>query len=607
MFCNFHKKNGRIMAARLMNEKTKNLKTVLTLFIVSLFARIPFMSSSPQEWDSCVYLTWCENLFKTGSLPFTSMQYAKPLYNILTYLPCYLLYLFTGKILFEKPAIFTSVLLGALSVIPMFYIGKYLFKERNIAIVSALLFSFCPVVWLFSEELMSDIPSIFFVLSALALELRWFKTRRNKYLVLSVCLLGLSLLVRFSNIFVLPAYFFLILIYSVRHRSYSPLLISVLIPLPCILYFLWNVLAAGISVKFFLSVNEQLSMSLRNLFSFNSWLNFVKFIISSVTITLSCLFLVSFLFIFLEIKRWKEVFYSNTLINYIFLLLWIIPFSLYWRTLPRVSQIVGYMILITPPIILLAADTIFKLAGKFNYFIEKRIFRIGIFGGIVIFLLSVSLDHMLMHRVGFFELTKNFLLFINRTNNLFICGFLLAVAVLSCGGYQFVLWAAGYFKREEHRINFFMILVTCILLMHFVAYSLPVLILNHKKIQHEKAEALWFGKNTPENSLIIAGHEFPFAQYYARPRRISFVVHTDTAIREAKKALLNKEKVFASSNDYIKYYKSLLEQVFSFEVIGTIPSASIRNQEDNDFTYINYFTLKKSYDIDIYELKPYLP
>ena len=587
-----------------IDSKYPHLKTALLLFVLSLIMRIPFVSSSPNTWDSAYYLTSCRTFFDLGYFPITRLQYGHFLYLSMICSSSWLFTSFTSILSFEKSTILVSVLSGALSVIPMFYIALFLFKKKSTAVISALLFSFCPVIWFFSEEIMSDIPSTLFILTGIALGMKWFSTEKNKYLAAASIVIGLSLLMRVSNYFILPAFILPVFIKTIKKKTLKPMIISSLALAPYLLYVLSAWMILGMSPEFLLHTTDQMSASISNLLSADSWKVFAGIVSTSLTVTLSFLFLFFCIFSYriMPVKKESE----NDMSSYglFLILLWIIPYFLYWRFTGMVNQHSRLLIFITPPIILAVARTVAWMAEEYNRNAENNKHRKTTLLVSVFFISLICLDHIWMRKINTVVLIEDFraavstLSFGNEGIML-----ILLIPVLAAAFHMLASWVIRKTSGGQKKCDLFAYFVTFVLLLHLTLYSIPLLAIAHNKIQHEKAEAIWFSQHTPENSVILSGHEYPFNRLYAAPRKSIFIGNPDYAVEETRKALLNNRKVFASSNSYIGHYMPFLNAVFDFNVIGRIPAGNLRNQEDHEFRYLNYATFAKAYDVEFYELK----
>lgn len=602
---NFFYRKFNIMKLHLNNIFSKSITIPLILFSISFLIRIPFTSSSPNAWDSAEYLNWCKEFLHLGSIPVSRLQYCHPLYFVLIYISSLISAIVTGSLNFEKSAIFVSVLLGALSIIPMYYIGLYIFKNKILSVAASLLFSFCPVIWFYSVELMSDISSIFFILLGICYTLKWYENNKPVDLFIASVLIGLTPLIRIANFFVYPVFFFLVVVKCINKKTVYPIINSVVVFIPYILHILWGLFISGLTIQFLFHTTNQMEMSVGRLFTVDSWLEFIKLCFSSMTIVLSILFFIFLLFVYpvMLIRNHRDPLFFNLTV----VLVWLLPYFLYWRTVCSVNQHVRLIIPIIPPAIIFIAYTIWKLIEKGYSYLNKNIFKF--FWVITVFgvLITILIDYVLMYHTGYFDLINNLKVYLNKTNlATSVSTFTFVALITSLLGYRFILKIVKKFNNHRLKYIFFIMIISYIIL-HLTIFTVPLLELCHIKIQHEKSEAIWFADNTPSNSLIIAGHEWPFVKFYAghpSNRKIVYVLYEDTVINEIKKAVRTGKKIFACSNYCVDGFKSKFSDRFIFKIIDIIPGKNIRNQYDPDFIYLCYATYKNSYDIPVYEIEP---
>lgn len=175
---------------------------LIILVLASFVLRFVLQSPYLDEWDSVRFV-----------LALT--EYSIPLHQ--PHPPGYPVYIFLGRCAYfflkngQTAFIFLSVLFGSLSLIPTYYLGKNLFNEK-IGILSALILSLTPAALLFSEVVMSDIVSMFFIVTSLCL--LYLGIEKAEYLYLGSFILGITLGVRQSDFLLLPL--FILVLYYVR-------------------------------------------------------------------------------------------------------------------------------------------------------------------------------------------------------------------------------------------------------------------------------------------------------------------------------------------------------------------------------------------------------
>lgn len=92
-------------------------------------------------------------------------------------------------------AIYTSVLLGALSVVPFFLLCYGLFKDENKSLIAAGIFALMPVHIGWSATAETNVASLFFILLAVSFSILYF--RQKKYPLFLLALSGLSFAAHF--------------------------------------------------------------------------------------------------------------------------------------------------------------------------------------------------------------------------------------------------------------------------------------------------------------------------------------------------------------------------------------------------------------------------
>ena len=198
-------KNYPYGSNRLFEELSKivyNKYNVLffILIIFSFALRFYFRSNYLDDWDSVQFVMGLE-------------EYSIPDHQ--PHPPGYPLYILIGRIFYifigDSVTTFTliSAIFGTLALIPTFLISKKIFNDR-VGLLSAVLLSFTPAQMLFSEVVMTDIVSLFFVtFTAYILYLGISSTR---YLYFGALMVGITAGIRMTDI-IMIILLLLVLIY----------------------------------------------------------------------------------------------------------------------------------------------------------------------------------------------------------------------------------------------------------------------------------------------------------------------------------------------------------------------------------------------------------
>lgn len=102
-------------------------------------------------------------------------------------------------------ALYTSSVLGALTVFAIFFFSFMLTKSNKIALWAAFIFALIPIQIKYSGSTTSNVSSTFFLIMALAFSFYFYKKSSNQRLLLALSSLGLAAIFRPEN------YFFIIM------------------------------------------------------------------------------------------------------------------------------------------------------------------------------------------------------------------------------------------------------------------------------------------------------------------------------------------------------------------------------------------------------------
>lgn len=164
-------------------------RVILLLVAAGLLSRLTLLSISLDEVDSANF--------------YNALNYGYDIGALRPHAPGYPVYVFMGWLVntvLNDPLLSLTVLsalLGSLAVIPFYLLLREL-AGAKLALVGSLLFIVNPLQWSFSESVLADVPSMFFVLLAAWLA---YAGRRDRAAFLFACVvMSLAIGVRQANI-----------------------------------------------------------------------------------------------------------------------------------------------------------------------------------------------------------------------------------------------------------------------------------------------------------------------------------------------------------------------------------------------------------------------
>ena len=201
----------------------KEFKILVLLFMLALIIRIIFVFISPVKiWDETVYANLgydlSRNLFDysfanngwSDYIPDDSWPKAGFRAPLLPYI---LSIFYLLKIDFLVP--FFISFIGALSVILIYIFGRKLFNEK-VALYSSLFFTFIPLHVVYSGKILTDVFFTFFVLLTFISFWKGYEENNKKHKILFGFFLVLSLLSRYTALWLIPVFFVYL---SIRYKS----------------------------------------------------------------------------------------------------------------------------------------------------------------------------------------------------------------------------------------------------------------------------------------------------------------------------------------------------------------------------------------------------
>lgn len=199
------------------NIKTKTWTILLLILLLSLGLR---MFTAPHIirnfGDEAWYMWTAKKLLETNFL--SQVNYAKAIGW-----PFILALSFRVFGISNWTALYTSFVLGALTVLNIFFLSILLFKKESIALWSSFLFCLMPlhIVWSGSSE--TNVPSLFFVTLSLFLSFLYFKRKTLSLLFLSLISLAFASQFRQENYLYFLLFFAgLIIFYKISLKKITP-------------------------------------------------------------------------------------------------------------------------------------------------------------------------------------------------------------------------------------------------------------------------------------------------------------------------------------------------------------------------------------------------
>ena len=174
-----------------VNDSQRKTVIVLTvLVIISMAARLLFMGTSLDGWDSID--------FALGLHDYDIAYYQPHFPGYPVYMSfCWLVHLFTDSDVFAL--IVPGVVFGSIMLVPLFYLARRMFAEK-VAWLTVFLYIVNPPCWLQSEKALSDSAGLFFIIVSVQLLYYASASRVNvlRYLISGSVMLGICLGVRLS-------------------------------------------------------------------------------------------------------------------------------------------------------------------------------------------------------------------------------------------------------------------------------------------------------------------------------------------------------------------------------------------------------------------------
>lgn len=231
---------------------------LVLLMLGTAASRLLFITSSTNMWDSPSYLMDVNEVLATGESRSSSIELGHPLYIALVAATSAAFRAMGGP---ADPA-FAGKMLGILltvsSLLPLFWIGRWLFRSAAWGLLAAVLSAAIPLTWWWSSEIMSDQPGAAFMVWALGALACWLEGRRWPWLAAACLLLGAGALIRLPTLMIAPLFGLAVLHATWRRRQWLPLAALLLVPIPVIAFAAYQSShVSGVSFFQFYSLTSQ--------------------------------------------------------------------------------------------------------------------------------------------------------------------------------------------------------------------------------------------------------------------------------------------------------------------------------------------------------------
>ncbi len=304
-----------------MDRKLLANLAILIIILLSFFLRL-WPLQKAHWWDETVYLQNAETIF-FGRTNFDELQIRPPIISVIFGLGFLVSHnVFTAGII--------AALISSLAVLFIYLIGKEMYNEVC-GLLSAAILAFTQFFITISHWLMTDMPSITFILASFYFLAKGSKKNQTHQYIISGVLFTLALLTRFTTVVLIFPLLFFLYINKISRKKISYFLASLAVSAAP--YFLWVQLKYGFFLHTFIWANAVVGDQVGNiLYYFTSLLDyypaFAPIFISALSLTAVLLFLGHSKRIKLNFS-WK--FGKNTK----FLLFWFVFFIAYISITPH--------------------------------------------------------------------------------------------------------------------------------------------------------------------------------------------------------------------------------------------------------------------------------
>ncbi|MFH0859726.1 MAG: glycosyltransferase family 39 protein [Candidatus Altiarchaeota archaeon] len=182
----------------------------IAIFVIAFLPRFAYMNDGLFHTDSVIMAIAVENTFKTLNLHYMHPP-GYPGQVIIATVLYAIHHALTGAESAEFACTFTSVLLGSLGVVMLYYFVEEFFQSRRAAIFSSLILTVFPVYLSLSTYAKDHATEVFFLLLAAYLSARASRTKSRRLTVLASLACGYAIAIRIVNLLFLP--FFMLIYY----------------------------------------------------------------------------------------------------------------------------------------------------------------------------------------------------------------------------------------------------------------------------------------------------------------------------------------------------------------------------------------------------------
>lgn len=183
---------------KLIDKKTGIILILIFCFALLLRIFIPPLQHIMYT-DEAWYMEAAKNIVESG----THGEYMKSLGWPFFLSLCFRIFGINNYV-----ALFASILLGALTIFPVFFISYILFRKKILGLVSSILFSLLPLHIRWSSTAETNVASLFFVSLTICLFLLYFKKKKNTLLWLSLVSFAFTAHFRPENYSLILLFFF---------------------------------------------------------------------------------------------------------------------------------------------------------------------------------------------------------------------------------------------------------------------------------------------------------------------------------------------------------------------------------------------------------------
>jgi len=226
---------------------------ILFLLIISFSVRV-WPIQVVHWWDETVYLQNAEVMFGLKEDNYNELEFRPPL---LSFLIGVLFFIWYSSI---SSSILVA-LIGAIGVLFFYLFAREIFGEKE-AFLSGLFFAFIPLLVSNSRVIMTDVPSLVFLIIGAFFFVKYLKTNNSLLGLVSGLFFSFALLMRYSTVPIL-ACFLVVFIFIYKDKLKSnikkvfPLVLGFIFPL--VIFFAWVFFKYGDPVSILLRALSMIS------------------------------------------------------------------------------------------------------------------------------------------------------------------------------------------------------------------------------------------------------------------------------------------------------------------------------------------------------------